>query len=142
MSFLVIEVILIAISVILAKKMVANKIGFAKRFVIGKDSEVNTEKMKEFAEKLLTKEVTDPELDNLTINLKIKDGKIVEADVESDRTKVTSSDENGTNISNQAWSEKGAVACIAFTIWGIALWLHIIIALAVECIMLAHIFPQ
>lgn len=142
MSFLVIEVILITVSIILAKKMVANKTGFAKRLVIGKDSDANIEKMKHFAERQLAREITDPALDGMTINLEIKNGKIVKAEIESSKTKVTSSDENGTNVSNQGWSQKGAVAFTAFALWGMALWLHIIIALAVECIMLSRIFPQ
>lgn len=142
MSFFVIEGILIVVSIILANKMVANRKGFAKRFIIGKDSETNIEKMKQFAEGLLVKEVTDPELEDLTINVEIRNGKIVKTIIESDKTKIISSKENGTNYFNQAWSKRGAVALTAFTLWGIALWFHIIIALWVEVYTFSQSLPH
>lgn len=144
MSFFVIEAVLIVISIILAKRMVAKRIEFAKRLVIGKDSEEDIQKMEQLAEKILSspKEIAELEGNDLTINVEAKEGKIVKVTVESQRTKVISSKENGTKTFNNAWTEKGAVAITAFTLWGIALWLHILIALWVECQMALHALSQ
>lgn len=142
MSFFVIEAILIVICIILAKIMVAKRIWFAKRLNIGKDSEANVEKLKQFAENLLSKEITDPLLDGLTINVEIKEGKIVQTKIESDKTQIISSKENGTRYFNHAWSQRGAVGITAFSIWGIALWLHLILALLWEMYKISLLLPQ
>lgn len=142
MSFFVIEAILIVVCIFLAKKMVSKRIWFAKRLNIGKDSDDKVEKMKLFAENLLSKEVTDSELDGFTINVEIEDGKIVRAKVENDKSEIITSNENGTRYFNHAWSQRGAVGITAFTIWGIALWLHIIITMIVEVYKLSLLLPQ
>lgn len=140
-SFVVIELILIAISIIVAKKMVDNHKGLAKRCIIGKESESEVEKLKHVAEKILSKEVTDFGLDGMTINVQIKDGNIVETTVQSERTKVMSSKENGTRTFNLAWSKKGAIATIAFTFWGVGFFLHILIGMAYEIYVLSSMIP-
>lgn len=144
MSFFVVEVILILISIIWAKRMVAKRTGFAKRLVIGKDSDEDIQKMQQLAERILSspEKIAELEGDNLTINVELKEGKNVKVIVESSRTKVISSEENGTKVFNNAWTEKGAVAITAFTIWAIALWFHIIIALWVDCQMALHALSQ
>ena len=142
MSFFVIEAILIVICIFLAKKMVSKRIWFAKRLNIGKDSDVKVEKLKMIAENLLLKEVTDSELDGLTINVEIKEGKIVQTKIENDKTQIISSEENGTRYFNHAWSQRGAVGITAFTIWGIALWLHILLTLLWEMYKLSLLLPQ
>lgn len=142
MSFFVIEAILIVICIFLAKKMVSKRIWFAKRLKIGKDSDANVEKLKKFAESLLSKEITDPALDGLTINVEIKEGKIVQTKIENDKTQIISSEENGTRYFNHAWSQRGAVGITAFTIWGIALWLHILLTLLWEMYKLSLLLPQ
>lgn len=142
MSFFIIEAILIVICIFLAKKMVANRIWFAKRLKIGKDSDAKVEKLKLLAENLLSKEVTDSELDGLTINVEIKEGKIVQTKIENDKTQIISSEENGTRYFNHAWSQRGAVGITAFTIWGIALWLHILLTMLWEMYKLSLLLPQ
>lgn len=142
MSFFVIEAILIVVCIILAKIMIAKRIGFAKRLNIGKDSDESVEKLKKFAENLLSKEISDPELDGLTINVEIKEGKIVQAKIENDKTQIISSEENGTRYFNHAWSKRGAVGITAFTLWGIALWLHIIITLFWEAYRMSLLLAQ
>lgn len=142
MSFFVIEAILIVICIFLAKKMVSKRIWFAKRLNIGKDSDANVEKLKKFAESLLSKEITDPALDGLTINVEIKEGKIVQTKIENDKTQIISSEENGTRYFNHAWSQRGAVGITAFTIWGIALWLHILLTMLWEMYKLSLLLPQ
>lgn len=142
MSFFVIEAILIVVCIILARIMVDKRIWFAKRINIGKESEDKVEKLKLFAENLLSKEITDPELDNLTINVEIKGGKIVQTNVENDKTQIISSKENGTRYFNHAWSKRGAIGITAFTIWGIALWLHILLTLIWEIYKLSLLLPQ
>lgn len=131
-SFFIVEAILIFISIILAKRMVDKRSGLAKRFVIDKEPEDDIKKMKQLTENVLSKEVSNSEIDDLTINVEIKKGKIVKVTAESEKTKVISSSENGTNVSNKAWSKKGAIAMIAFTIWAFAMWGHIIISLFME----------
>jgi len=142
MVFLVIELILVAISIIVANKMIKKRIWFTKRMVIGKESDAKVEKMKQVAENLLSKEITDSELGDLTINVKINDGKIVETKVESAETIVLSSNEYGTRTFNLAWTKRGAVAVTAFTLWVIALWLQFIITLLYYAYMSANLLPQ
>lgn len=142
MSFFVIEAILIVICIFLAKKMVAKRIWFAKRLNIGKESDAKVEKLKLLAESLLSKEITDPAWDGLTINVEIKEGKIVQTKIENDKTQIISSEENGTRYFNHAWSQRGAVGITAFTIWGIALWLHILLTLLWEMYKLSLLLPQ
>ncbi len=142
MSFFIIEAILIVVCIFLAKKMVDKRIWFAKRLNIGKDSEANVEKLKQFAENLLSKEIKDSELDGLTINVEIKEGKIVQAKIENEKTQIISSKENGTHYFNRAWSKRGAVGITAFTIWGIALWVHILLTLIWEMYRISLLLPQ
>lgn len=132
MAFFAIEAVLIVLCIITANVMVKKRIWFTKRLVIVKESDGEVEKLKAIAENLLSKEVTDPSLEGLTINVHIKDGKIAETEVKSAKTKVLSSKKDGTRSFNQAWSPKGAVAITAFTIWGVALWLHILITMAYQ----------
>lgn len=141
MEFLVIEAVLIVLCIITANVMVKKRIWFTKRLVIGKELGDEVEKLKVVAENLLSKEVTDPSLEGLTINVQIKDGKIVETEVKSDKTRVLSSKKDGTRSFNQAWSPKGAVAVTTFTIWGIALWLHILITMMYELYKLQQMLP-
>ncbi len=141
MEFLVIEAVLIVISIITANVMVKKRIWFTKRFIIGKESNYEVEKLKLLAEELLSKEVTDPSLNGLTISVEIKDGKIVESTVESGKTKVMCSEENGTRVLNQALSQKGALVLTSFVIWGVALWLHIIITLLYGMYVLNQMIP-
>ncbi len=137
MSFFVIEAVLIVICIILAKVMVTKRIGFAKRIVIGKDSEEDIQKMKQLAERILVSphEVEELENNDFKINVELQHGKAVKVIVKSEKTDVICSEENGTHAFNNAFSEIGAVAITAFTIWAFALIFHVMISFWVEYLM-------
>lgn len=142
-GFVVFEAICVFISVMIAKRMVRNRSGLAKRMLIGKDPDDVVRKMLEIAVRTFNGEPVQTDLKKYSLEVEKNEGKIVKTKVETERTQVIYDGNHKTDeqIINKAWTEKGATALNAFVIWGISFWLMILVGLIVEMLVLRSSMP-
>ncbi len=133
--FVVFEAICVLISIAIAKRMVRNRSGLAKKMLIGKDTKEDISKMLEIAVRTFNGEnVPTTDLEKYTLKLTMEKNKIVKTEVETARTHLIYDANHKTDeqIINKAWTEKGAIIMNAFLVWGIIFYFTILVGLIIE----------
>lgn len=131
--FVVFEAICVLISVMIAKKMVKNRKGFAKKMLIGKDTDEKIRKMIEIAVRTFNGEPVQTELDKYSLEVEKDGGKIVKTKVETERTYVIYDGNHKTDeqVVNKAWTERGAVVYNTVLVWGLIFYATIMVGLCI-----------
>lgn len=129
--FVLFEVLVIAACIFIAKKMVEKRIGPVKSISIGVDNEQTIEKMENMARKIITTgkfELSD-EFDGYEVEVKAKENCIGEVIIKSPATKMRYHFIDGWSTEKLGYTEKGAIAYIAFCLWMISLIIQGVIAI-------------
>ena len=123
------EVLVFSAINFIAKKMVANRSGLAKKYNIGKVDEQDTEKMKEMIRKIIRTgkfEMSD-EFDGYEVEIKAKEKCIDEVIIKSIMTKVRFHYKDGWNTQEIGWTEKSAKNDIVFFLSVLAVMAQLIL---------------
>lgn len=100
---------------------------WARRMVIGKDSEERQEELRNFARDIILEKKIPDEMEDIETTI-IKEGnKITSVRMETKRTLITLKPGGETNILNKGFSEKGATGVVALCLWAVALILLLFI---------------
>ena len=140
--FVIFEVILIAICIFIAKKMVDKRSRLLNHFgiVIGKEDNQTIEDMENMVNAIIItgKFQVSEELEGYKVSVKSIGNCIEEVVIKSRATKISYSSNRGWQTENYGYTEKGAIAQIAFVLWvaasimlfvvglcGVALWIYL-----------------
>lgn len=140
--FVIFEVVLIAICIFIAKKMVDKRSRLLNHFgmVIGKEDNQTIEDMENMVKAIIItgKFQISEELEGYKVSVKSIGNCIEEVVFKSRATKISYNSNRGWETENYGYSEKGAIAEIAVILWigasiisliaglcGVALWIHL-----------------
>lgn len=102
---------------------------WTRRMVIGKDSEERQEELRNFARDIILEKKIPDKMEDVEVTI-IKEGKKIKGvRIETKRTLLTLKPGGETNIFNNGFSEKGAVAVVALFLWGIFLLLFFFVGM-------------
>lgn len=109
---------------------------WARRMVIGKDSEERQEELRNIARDIILEKKIPYEMKDVEATI-IKEGnKITCVKMETEKTTLTLKPGGETNIINKGFSEKGAVAVVALGLWAIVFWILLfIIAVTIKLVI-------
>ena len=106
----VIEAIICVASYVIADYMVTHRTGLAKRLIIGQDSSSVISEMRGLASKIFYGMKEDNvKLKNYEISVMVKNEKITNVTVETEKTIVTFNEEEGDTIIHKGFTEKRAI---------------------------------
>lgn len=98
---------------------------WARRMIIGKDSEERQEELRNFARDIILKKKIPDEMEDVEATI-IKEGnKITGVRIETNKTSLILKPEGETNILDKGFSEKGAAGVVALCLWGVFLLLFL-----------------
>lgn len=107
---------------------------WARRMVIGKDSDERQEELRNIARDIILEKKIPDEMEDTQATI-IKEGnKITCVRMETEKTILTLKPGGETSITNNGFSEKGAAAIVALFLWGGALLLLLFITTITLCI--------
>lgn len=107
---------------------------WAKRMVIGKDSEERQEELRNFARDIILEKKIPDEMEDVEATIINEGRKMTCVRMETNKTILTLKPGGETNISNKGLSEKGAAGVVALFLWAIALILLLFIITITLCI--------
>lgn len=140
--FVISEVVLIVICIFVAKKMVDKRSRLLDHFgmVIGKEDNQTIEAMENMVKAIIFtgKFQISEELEGYKVSVKSIGNCIEEVVIKSRATKISYNSNRGWQRENYGYTEKGAIAQIAFVLWvgvsitlfilglcALALWIHL-----------------
>lgn len=129
--FVIFEVVLIAICIFIAKKMVDKRFRLLSHFgmIIGKEDNQVIEKMENMVRAIVITgkfQISD-ELEGFKVTFNCNGNSIEEVAIKSRTTKISYNSNRGWQTENYGYTEKGAIAQIAFVLWiGASLTLFIL----------------
>ena len=129
--FVLIEVLVIFACIFISKKLVEKRKVWLNKFIpIGKDDPQIIKEMKHILCDIIATnkfEMSD-EMERYKMRINAKDGYIQSIAIETAATRMSWGYNEGWKEINLAYSEKGAIAQIAFILWLIALALQVVLA--------------
>lgn len=107
---------------------------WAKRMVIGKDSEERQEELRNFARDIILEKKIPDEMEDVEATIIKEERKITCVRIQTNKTIITLKPGGETNITNRGFSEKGAAGVVALFLWAISLILLFFIITIILCI--------
>lgn len=100
---------------------------WARRMIIGKDSEERQEELRNIARDIILEKKIPDELEDVEVTISKERNKIAYVSMKTKKTILTLKPGGETIITNKGFSEKGAVAVVALPFMGIALTILIVV---------------
>ena len=125
--FVLFEIFVIATCIFVAKKMVEKRNGLTRFIQVSTEDDQEIKNMKNIVRQIIIEgrlEILD-EYDGYEIDVKVKERCIVDIVIRTQATKIEYNSTNGWKIESIAYTEKGAIAYIAFILWAIILGIQI-----------------
>lgn len=108
---------------------------WARRMVIGKDSEERQEELRNFARDIILEKKIPDEMEDVEATI-IKEGnKIKGVRMETNKTLLTLKPGGETNILDKGFSENEAAGVVAFFLWGIFLLLFLFVTTTITLLI-------
>lgn len=123
--------IIYAISFAISIPITKNRLLWAKKMVIGKDSEERKEKLRNIARDIILEHKIPNEMDGVEVTINKEKDKITKVRMETEKTILTLMPGGKTNIMDKGFSEIGATSVTAMMIWEIILFL-ILLCIAIS----------
>ena len=128
--------IIYAISFAISIPITKNRLLWAKKMIIGKDSEERKEELRNIARDIILEHKIPSEMDGVEVTINKEKDKITKVRMETEKTILTLMPGGKTNIIDKGFSEISATAVIAMGIWLIIFWLILLcIAILIKIII-------